>query len=141
MMKVIIIWFFRIAITFVPVLFSNLAAAYNFAHMGKKSFLDLLSDGQICFLACSIAASSIVNLLEAFVDKKLTLFSALVFFVLLMIALLSIVFYFFFKGVFNTKDATSEADIARWTRYRNRSVVAILVVVLVFSFIADVGLG
>ena len=129
MMKVIIIWFFRIAITFVPVLFSNLAAA------------DLLSDGQICFLACSIAASSIVNLLEAFVDKKLTLFSALVFFVLLMIALLSIVFYFFFKGVFNTKDATSEADIARWTRYRNRSVVAILVVVLVFSFIADVGLG
>ena len=138
MMKSFIFWFFRIVITFIPVLFSNLAAAYNFAHMGKKSFLDLLSDGQICFIACSIAASSIVNLLEAWLKTRPTLFAVFVFFVLLMISLLSIVFYFFFKGVFNTEEATSEVDVVRWTKNRNISVVTILMVVLVFSLIADV---
>ena len=137
-MKSIIFWSFRIVITFIPVLFSNLAVAYNFANMGKKTFLDLLSDGQIYFLACSIAASSIVNLLEVWLEIRPTLFSVFVFFILLIIALLSIVFYFFFKSVFNTEKAIAGPDIARWTRYRNKSVISILVVVLIFSFIADV---
>ena len=117
----VIFWLFRAVIVFVPVFFSYLAILFNIGRTGRKTMLELLCSGQICFIAFSISASEIA-----------------VFLILLLASFSSILFYYLFNDMFEYKGVQSESYENEREKCRNIGIFIILGVVMLFSFVADV---
>ena len=152
-------WFVRSIIICFPTIFSYLGVFFSMSKtertdqsdqndkadwtngaissQNKKTIFDLLGDGQICFIAFSVAASSITNLFELCLKRSL-MFGEIIVFVFLWIASFStIAFYYYFNKVFVEKqndDVYSKERIS----YRNKAIYLILGFVVVLSLITDV---
>ena len=134
----VIFWLFRAVIVFVPVFFSYLAILFNIGRTGRKTMLELLCSGQICFIAFSISASSLANILAAWCRRMPTLFEIAVFLILLLASFSSILFYYLFNDMFEYKGVQSESYENEREKCRNIGIFIILGVVMLFSFVADV---
>ena len=142
-------WFVRSIIICFPTVFSYLGVFFSMNkaertdggtgsnESNKKTLLDLLGDGQICFIAFSVAASSITNLFELCLKRSLTFGEIIVFVFLWIASFSSIAFYYYFNKVFVEKqndDVYSKERIS----YRNKAIYIILGFVVALSLITDV---
>ena len=129
-----IFWLGRIMLILLPV-----GISYS-KNLGKdqKTFLELIEDGQICFIAFSISASSIVNILAMWWKKqKVTVFEMLVFLILFGLSFTSTGSYHLFDNLFN-KEKDQDGFNQNRKNCRNLWIKRILGAITSLSFLVDV---
>lgn len=131
----IMFWFLRIGIILIPV---GLSYWKNFSK-DKKMFRELIDDGQVCFIAFSIAASSVVNILAMwFYRQKLNACEVIIFFILFALAFLSTGFFQLFDITPFAKE-NNQDDFNRSRKiFRHQSIEVVLEFIAFFSYIVDV---
>ena len=130
----IFFWACKVVLIFVPTILSYLGIIFNDGK--KRTFLELIGDGQICFLVFSMAAASMTNTLTLSRKRPLEFFEVSSVFILFLASLFSTAFYYFFNSVFMER---SDDDIYNKNRvyYRNWGIFIILGIVTVLYFIIE----